>query len=85
MYSVTHPEQVKRLIMLDAIKPVSRSLDTLIKRTRASVDDLLSIEHKLNSGKRTVYPYETALKRLLEGKHGAANRGPNPKVNLKEN
>lgn len=67
MYSVTHPEQVKRLIMLDAIKPVSRSLDTIIKRTRSSVDDLLSIEAKLSSGRGNFYTYESALQRLLEG------------------
>ena len=47
MYSVTHPEHVKRLVMLDAIKPVSRDIDSIVQRTRASVDELLSIENKI--------------------------------------
>ena len=47
MYSVTHPEHVNRLVMLDAIKPVSRDIDSIVQRTRASVDDLLSIENKI--------------------------------------
>ena len=67
MYSVTHPEQVQRLVMLDAVKPISRSLDSIVTRTRASVDDLLAIEAKLASGKSNLYTYEQALKRLLEG------------------
>ena len=49
--------------MLDALKPVSRSSDSIIKRTRASVDDLLAIEKKLNSGKNHYYTYGDALKR----------------------
>ena len=69
MYSVTHPEHVNRLVMLDAIKPISRSIDSIVQRTRASVDDLLSIENKLNTGKSSHYTYEMALKRLLEGSH----------------
>ena len=56
-------ELVQRLVMLDALKPVSRSSDSIIKRTRASVDDLLAIEKKLNSGKNHYYTYEEALKR----------------------
>ena len=56
-------ELVQRLVMLDAIKPVSRSSDSIIRRTRASVDDLLAIEKKLNSGKNHYYTYGDALKR----------------------
>ena len=67
MYTVTHPEQVQRLVMLDAIKPISRSLDSIVSRTRNSVDDLLAIEAKLSSGKSHLYTYDQALKRLLEG------------------
>ena len=67
MYTVTHPEQVQKLVMLDAIKPISRSLDSIVSRTRNSVDDLLAIEAKLSSGKNHLYTYDQALKRLLEG------------------
>ena len=67
MYTVTHPEQVQKLVMLDAIKPISRSLDSIVSRTRTSVDDLLAIEGKLSSGKSHLYSYDQALKRLLEG------------------
>ena len=67
MYTVTHPEQVQKLVMLDAIKPISRSLDSIVSRTRNSVDDLLAIEAKLSSGKSHLYTYDQALKRLLEG------------------
>lgn len=67
LYSVTHPEQVSRLVMLDAIKPVSRPIERIIASTRASVDDLLSIEQKLSSGKPTYYTYDVALKKLLDG------------------
>ena len=67
VYAVTHPEHVQRLVMLDAIKPVSRSIDSIVQRTRASVDDLLSIEKKLASGQTKYFTYEDALKRLLEG------------------
>ena len=55
--------------MLDAVKPVSRSIDSIVQRTRASIDDLLNIEEKLSSGKNHQYTYEQALKRLLEGSH----------------
>jgi pimeloyl-ACP methyl ester carboxylesterase len=68
-YTVTHPEHIKKLIMLDAMKPISRNLDVLVSRTRASVDDLLNIELKLASGKQNAYSYEQALKRLLDGSH----------------
>ena len=67
MYAVTHPEHVQKLVMLDAMKPISRSLDSLVSRTRNSVDDLLAIEAKLASGKSHLYTYEQALARLLEG------------------
>lgn len=69
VYAVTHPEHVQRLVMLDAIKPISRSIDSVIKRTRTSIDDLLLIEKKLASGKSPHYTYDDALKRLLEGSH----------------
>ena len=69
VYAVTHPEHVQRLVMLDAIKPISRSIDSVIKRTRTSIDDLLLIEKKLSSGKSPHYTYDDALKRLLEGSH----------------
>ncbi len=67
VYAATHTEQVKRLVLFDAIKPVSRDPAVLISRTRASVDDLISIEKKKASGSPTPYTYEGALKRLLEG------------------
>lgn len=67
IYAVTHPEQVKRLVMIDAVKPVSRSLDVIVQRTRTSVDDLMAIEKKLSTGKHNVYSYESALNRLMEG------------------
>ena len=42
-------------------------MDSIIPRTRASVDDLLAIEKKLASGKSNFYTYDDALKKLLEG------------------
>ena len=44
-------------------------LHPIVSRTRASIDDLLNIEEKLNSGKSHQYTYDQALKRLLEGSH----------------
>ena len=67
MYTVTHPEHVKSLVMLDSAGPLPRSMDAMVKRTRASVDDLLSIENKLNFSKNNSYTYALALQRLIEG------------------
>ena len=66
MYTVTHPEQVKRLIMLDICCPLPRSVTAMSRRTRASVDNLLSIEDKLKSNENSHYSYAEAFEKLME-------------------
>ena len=55
------------MITLDRVKPISRSVDSIVQLTRASIDELINIEDKLSSGKNHQYTYDQALKRLVEG------------------
>ncbi len=54
--------------MLDCIKPISRPLGLVVKRTRQAVDDLINIENKLATGSPLAYKHEEAITRHLEGK-----------------
>ncbi len=62
------PEHVSRLILLDCIKPISRPLGLVVKRTRQAVDDLINIEKKLANGSPLAYKHEEAISRHMEGK-----------------
>jgi len=77
LYAATFPEQIKALIMLDLIKPVSRRVDELLDRTRQAVESRLELETKMASRPEKVYPtHEEALARLLESStfmHGKDN------------
>merc|ERR1712086_739415 len=68
MYSAAYPEHVNHLIMLDAVNG-PRNTNSVANQTRASIEDLLNIEGKLSFGKKQIFTYEEALKRLLEGSH----------------
>ena len=77
LYAATFPEQIKALIMIDLIKPVSRRVDELVERTRNAVQSRLDLEAKMSSRPEKVYPtYEEALARLIESStflHGKDN------------
>ena len=67
LYAATFPEQIKALIMIDLIKPVSRRADELVERTRNAVVGRLDLETKMNNRPEKVYPtHEEALARLIE-------------------
>ena len=68
LFASVYPERVSRLIMLDAIKPISRPLGLVVKRTRQAVDDMINIEKKLATGNAQLYTKEDAILRHLEGK-----------------
>ena len=67
LYTSVYPEHVSKLIMLDAIKPISRPLGLVVKRTRQAVDDLFNIERKLNTNNAQSYAKDDAIARILEG------------------
>lgn len=71
MFLVSLSEHVSKLIMLDCIKPISRPLGLVVKRTRQAVDDLINIENKLATGSPLAYKHEEAITRHLEGKEPA--------------
>ena len=77
LYAATFPEQIKALIMIDLIKPVSRRADELVERTRNAVVGRLDLETKMNNRPEKVYPtHEEALARLIESStfmHGKDN------------
>jgi len=77
LYAATFPEQVKALIMLDLIKPVSRRVDEVVERTRNAVLSRLELEAKMAARPEKVYPSkEAALQRLVDSStflHGQGN------------
>ena len=51
------------------MKPIGRSLDNLVSKTRAHVDELLALEKKLDGAKAApAYTYEEAKARLMQSK-----------------
>ena len=67
LFAATYPEMVSALVMIDLVKPVGRRTESVIERTRLSVDNQLSIEKKLlTSGSRVLKSEDEALARLLE-------------------
>ena len=77
LYAATFPEQIKALIMLDLMKPISRRKDELVERTRNAVESRLDLELKASCKPDKVYPTrEKALERLIESStflHGKDN------------
>jgi hypothetical protein len=53
--------------MVDCIKPISRPLGLVVKRTRQAVDDLMNIEKKLANGSALTYKHDEAVSRHMEG------------------
>ena len=67
LFAATYPEMVAALVMIDLVKPVGRKTESVVERTRLAVDNLLSIEKKIQSNTERVYKTEDeALARLLE-------------------
>lgn len=52
---------------LNFLRDSFRSVETVVRRTRDSVDDLFTIQAKLSSGKQIEYAKDDALNRLVEG------------------
>eukprot|EP00095_Tigriopus_kingsejongensis_P008474 maker-scaffold18_size714446-snap-gene-4.12 protein:Tk08474 transcript:maker-scaffold18_size714446-snap-gene-4.12-mRNA-1 annotation:"probable serine hydrolase" len=67
LFSSTHPDMVQSLILLDVIKPISRSITSVVDRTRSSVDELLAFEEKLALDEAPMYTYDEAQSRLIRG------------------
>ena len=68
MFIFHFSEHVSRLVMVDCIKPISRPLGLVVKRTRQAVDDLMIIEKKLQIGSALTYKHDEAVSRHMEGK-----------------
>lgn len=68
LFSATYPEMVERLILVDSVKPVTRPRDRIIERTKLSIEELLTFEDKMSSGKAPLYTYNQAKERLIQGK-----------------
>lgn len=66
MYSSVYPEAVKNIILLDIIKPASRSPDRLPQVTRTGIESLMNVEEKM-SRSPPVYSLEEARGRLMNG------------------
>ena len=67
IFAATYPEMVQALVMIDLVKPVGRARESVVERTRLSVDNQISIENKLRQPNNKVYKSEQeALDRLLE-------------------
>lgn len=66
IFTATYPEVVSKLVMLDCIKPISRPIGSVVKRTRQAVDDIFNFERKLESGRAFSYKLEDSVGRLLE-------------------
>lgn len=67
LFSATYPEMVERLILVDSVKPVTRPRDRIIERTKLSIEELLTFEDKMSSGKAPLYTYNQAKERLIQG------------------
>lgn len=66
MYASIYPEEVKNIVLLDIVKPASRSTNHLPDVTRAGIGSLLNIESKM-SHSAPVYSMEDARTRLING------------------
>lgn len=66
MYSSIFPEDVKNVILLDVIKPASRSPAHLPIGSRQGIDSMLDIEQKM-SRSAPVYSVDEARDRLING------------------
>ena len=67
LFSAVYPEMVHSLIMIDLIKPVGRSIENYIERTKLSLDSFLAIEKKLKTPERVFKTEEEAFQRLQAG------------------
>lgn len=66
MYAGVYPEAVKNIILLDIIKPASRSPERLPVVTRTGIGSLMNVEEKM-SRSPPVYSLEEAHTRLIQG------------------
>ena len=66
LYTGLFPENVRKLVMLDAVKLVSHEADVIVESTRDAFKNLFAIEPKLE--KQKVYgTYEEAYQKQCEG------------------
>ena len=67
IFAATYPEMVEALVMIDLVKPVGRRIESVVERTRLSVDNQISVEEKIQASNGRVYKSEEeALSRLLD-------------------
>ena len=67
LFAATHPEMVRRLIMIDSYKPMSRQPCNVVDMTRLSVDQQFRTEDKLEKNKVSYDTYEEIYERLRKG------------------
>jgi len=67
LFTATHPEMVKRLIMIDSYKPMSRKPSNVVDMTRLSVDQHFRTEEKLEKTPVSYDSYEEIYERLRKG------------------
>ena len=66
VFAATFPNEVLRLIELDALLPIQRPVETAVERTKSSVEQMLTFEEKIVRGSSPTYSYDEAKTKLLE-------------------
>lgn len=69
-YAATFPQKVKKLIMVDLIKPTTLEAENQPTRTAGSIEGLLLAESKLGNDPPS-YDYATILDKLMTGYNGS--------------
>ena len=69
-YAATFPKKVKKLIMVDLIKPITIAAENQPTRTAASIEGLLQAELKLDRAPPR-YDYATLVEKMMEGYGGS--------------
>lgn len=65
LYAGTFPEKVKKIVMVDLIKPMSYPSDNQPERTRESIEQTFTLESKLKSNPPS-YDYTTIVERMVK-------------------
>ncbi|CAL4193966.1 unnamed protein product, partial [Meganyctiphanes norvegica] len=65
LYAGTFPEKVKKIVMIDLIKPMSYPIDMQPDRTRESIEQTFKIENRLNNSPPS-YDYATMVEKMVK-------------------
>lgn len=67
LYAGTFPDKIAALIMLDLTSPTFRSKEDVVRLTRKSVKDVLSIEERMERPEKVFSSFDDALERAMDG------------------